>query len=326
MSSLSQSMSTLKNVHAIVDGKIWDFPAMKFTRFDPVNDRERCQILISQYAKKLFKVAYLTTHTCRQEDIECSLPMENVLEVFSPEEWIQKLKAIKKELHRDVLTGKLVDEIMARWQLYEDYPKRQPGEAESREKIEARMKTWERFTDKDPEMTRWLVAPLAESIDYDEILRAETPDMATLREWTRSCLVAAAEKAFSLQRDVRGLELGKRGGGHQSAFALNREWEDLPNQEPWKSRLLGVLVPINSDFGGGKRTSMTIIPTTLDDDDSVAPYTPRKTSGGGKSRSKPSEKIQKTEDELKKESERRKLRRTGGVTASNIFFPINTRI
>jgi hypothetical protein len=143
---------------------------------------------------------------------------------------------------------------MARWQDNEDYPKRQSGEAESREEIEERMKTWERFTDKDPEMMRWLVAPLAESIDYNEILRAETPDTATLREWTRSCLITAVEKAFSLQRDVRGLESGKRGGEHQSAFALNREWEDLPHQEPWKSRLLGVLVPINSDFGGGKRT------------------------------------------------------------------------
>ncbi|OBT80749.1 hypothetical protein VF21_00433 [Pseudogymnoascus sp. 05NY08] len=97
---------------------------MKFTRFDPINDRERCRILISH-----------------QEDIECSLPIKTVLEVFSLEEWIQKLKAIKKELHCNVLTGKLVDEIMARWQLSEDYPKRQPGEAESREEIEARMKT-----------------------------------------------------------------------------------------------------------------------------------------------------------------------------------------
>lgn len=312
---------SLKNVRAIVDGKIWDFPGMKFTPFDPVNDRERCRALVSRYAKKLCKVTYFTTHTCRQEDIESSLPMETVLQVFSAEEWGQKLKAIKKELHRNVLTDKLVDEIMARWQMEADYPKRRPGEAEAKEETEERMKTWEQFADRDAEMMRWLVAPLAESIDYDEILRAETPEMATLREWTRACLVAAAEKAFSLQRDVRGLDSGKRGGGHQSAYALNREWEELPNKEPWKSQLAGILVPINSNFGGGKRTSMTIIPTTLDDDESsVAPYTSRNSSGGSKSRPKAGEKRQKTEDELKEESEKRKLRRTGGVTASNIFF------
>ena len=87
---------------------------MKFTPFDPVNDRERCRALASGYAKKVCKVTYFTTHTCRQEDIESSLPMETVLQLFSAEEWGQKLKAIKKELHRNVLTDKLVDEIMAR--------------------------------------------------------------------------------------------------------------------------------------------------------------------------------------------------------------------
>ena len=202
-----------------------------------------------------------------------------------------------------------------------DYPKRQPGEAETKEETEERVKSWEQFADRDQEMMRWLVAPLVESIDYDEILRAETPEMATLCEWTRACLVAAAEKAFSLQRDVRGLDSGKMGGGHQSAYAMNREWEKLPNKEPWKSQLVGILVPINPNFGGGERTSMTIIPTTLDDDEpSAAPYTSRKSSGGSKNRPKAGEKRQKTEDELKEESEKRKLCRTGGVTASNICF------
>ncbi|KFY44213.1 hypothetical protein V494_01577 [Pseudogymnoascus sp. VKM F-4513 (FW-928)] len=319
--SLSQSINTLKNVRAIVNGNIWDFASMKFTPFDPVNDRERCQTLVSQYSKKLCKVAYFTTHTCRQEDIECSLPMETILQVFTAEEWEQKLKATKKELHRNILTDKLVDEIMARWKIQSDYPKRKQGETIGEVETEERMRTWEQFTRRDPEMMRWLVAPLAESIDYDEILRAETPEMATLHEWVQACLVAAAEKAFCLQRDMQGLASAKRGGGHQSAYALNRTWEDLPNKEPWKSRLLGIMVPINSNFGGGKRTSMTIIPTTLDDGDFPTSYIPRKTSGGGKKRPNPSEKRQKTEEELKEESHRRKLRRTGGVTASNIFFP-----
>lgn len=52
----------------------------------------------------------------------------------------------------------------------------------------------------------------------------------------------------------------------------------------------------------------------------MGPYTSRKSSGDSKSHPKTGEKRQKTEYELKEESEKRKLRRTGGVTASNNVF------
>ncbi|KFY07840.1 hypothetical protein V492_06773 [Pseudogymnoascus sp. VKM F-4246] len=302
-------MYTLNSIKAIVDGEIWDFSNFKFVPLDPL-DQKNCQRLLIQYARRVLKVTYLTTHDCRQEDLESCLPLQTILQAFDIAGWEKKLKEIRSELHRGTLTTALSEKIIPKWQQIPGYPV-QPGEGEDGK--EERMRIWERFVLEDSEAMRWFVAPLWESVNFGEISCADNPGLATLDEWMKVCLVAAVEMAFSLQRDARDPITGKTKGGNHVAYIMNREWEAMPTREPWRSRLAGVLVPLNNNFGSGSRVPTTTMPSIVN----VAQLlTPRKTSGGHRRTSSSSEKRKKEQEQRHK----RRQSRSSGVAEKNILF------
>jgi hypothetical protein len=130
------------------------------------------------------------------------------------------------------------------------------------EKIK-RMHIWEGYINEDPAILKQFVAPLAESIDWVKICKAETPDTQTLYQWTRACLLMAAETSFLLQRDQCTSDSGKRMGGNKSAAALNRQWEKFIDDEMWDSRLLNIQTPVNREFGCGPHTLKKAVTVTL---------------------------------------------------------------
>lgn len=66
-------------------------------------------------------MTYLTTHDCRQEDIEKCLLMEIILQALDVKLWEKKLKEIRAELHRGILTTALIDKIIPKWQQRVNY-------------------------------------------------------------------------------------------------------------------------------------------------------------------------------------------------------------
>lgn len=156
----SNRMYTLKNIQAIQNNRIWDFARRIFVTLD-ISNRKRSRQLIICYARKLVKVTYLMRHACIQEDIEENLPMDLIMKFFSADEWNAELLKMQKHLHERTLTGSLVDNIMTHhWTKDAAYPCRTEPTS-----VLLRMEVWEKLIDSEPLYLKWMVTPIAESVD-----------------------------------------------------------------------------------------------------------------------------------------------------------------
>jgi hypothetical protein len=161
-----------------------------------------------------------------------------------------ELAAYQKHIHGRILTETLLDQIIVRyWKKDPRYPKKTEGKGvEDLDVMRGRMKIWETFIDEEPAYLKWLVAPLAESIDWDRIHRGKTANDRALLVWTKACLTMAAETAWMEGRDEYRPN-GKRIGGNAGAYRMNRKWEQLPENEEWKPRLERLVKSVVRDFG-----------------------------------------------------------------------------
>ncbi|KFY39302.1 hypothetical protein V494_04033 [Pseudogymnoascus sp. VKM F-4513 (FW-928)] len=231
---------TMDDLVVVVDGKIWDFKTLELSDITMGN--------LEQCARKLYKVCYFKQHSCDPANIEKHIPAKSVSPVFSDHSWGRISRAAQSELHNRILTTKIVDIILSRWQKQEGYPQKTSTKEERNE-------AWERLVDGDPSVLKWMVGPMADSVDWDTIEETRTPGAKTLFEWTRGSLVMAAETAFQIGRD-RHTENGERGGPVDGARLMNVAWEHLPQTTQWKALLSGVQVPLNPNFGRRKRTAI----------------------------------------------------------------------
>jgi hypothetical protein len=161
-----------------------------------------------------------------------------------------------------------VDDIMVgQWKKRPTYPKRTveltPEPLQKDAITKERLEIWKTFANEDLYVSTWLVAPLAESIDWVKIRKAGTANHKTLFHWVQACLVMAAETAFELRRVELDFSTRRKVGGNASAFRLNRRWEGFAEDKEWKPRLDGIPTPINPEFGCGKHTSKKVIPIKM---------------------------------------------------------------
>jgi hypothetical protein len=188
------------------------------------------------------------------------------------------------------------------------YPQR-PTQAEQ-EGVDKRRMQWLNLINLDSHMVTWFAAPLAECIDWSGIAEGATPASLVLREWVKARLCMAAETASFLGRDTDGPGRTK---DRAASFATNRAWEQLPESEPWKSRLAGVFTPINTDFGEGSHTSTRIRSMGLPGMAlNVPDHIPTK---------RPKKKVKSKEERVKiiKAERERRTKKVNGITAQNII-------
>ncbi|KFY93168.1 hypothetical protein V500_03868 [Pseudogymnoascus sp. VKM F-4518 (FW-2643)] len=250
---------TLKDIMVIQGNMIWDFTKRKFASLD-VRDRRRSRSLLRQFVTKLCKVTYFKRHACLQIEVEEYLPMELVLRYFSSDEWTSELLKLQSHLHARTLTSALIDGIMVQhWAKHPAYPER-TGQST----IEERMEKWKSLVEEDPVYLKWVVAPVADAVDWDSIAEGKTTDDTTLRLWVKASTMMAADTAWVEGRDLR--EGDRRTGGNAGAYRLNRKWEKFADDVTWASRLDGAAVRITHDFGYGVKTSKKLVQRMLGDE------------------------------------------------------------
>lgn len=121
-SNQQQKHYTLSDLIITKENTMFNFKTVRFEEMD--------QDVVLTAAKKIFKVIYFTKHLCRQLDADIYIPSALVYTVFNKRVWDKILGEIQSNIHHRILSAKVVNIIMKKWNEDPRYPSQIMSKAE----------------------------------------------------------------------------------------------------------------------------------------------------------------------------------------------------